>query len=79
MNSNDPILVDARGHRCPAPTLRLSRALRTASLGQCVCLLADDPMAKIDVPHFVSQNALTLLDVTDEGRWMRFLVRKDTA
>jgi TusA-related sulfurtransferase len=41
--------------------------------------LADDPMARIDVPHFVSQNGLTLLAVTDEGRWLRFLVRKDEA
>jgi TusA-related sulfurtransferase len=36
-------------------------------------------MAKIDVPHFVAQNGLTLLDTTDEGRWMRFLVLKDAA
>lgn len=79
MDSNDPILIDARGHRCPAPTLRLSRALKRASPGRCVCLLADDPMARIDVPHFVSQNGLTLLAVTDEGRWLRFLVRKDEA
>lgn len=47
-------LLDARGHRCPVPTLRLRRALEEAPPGGHVRLLADDPMARIDVPHFVA-------------------------
>ncbi|HUO22580.1 MAG TPA: sulfurtransferase TusA family protein [Caulobacteraceae bacterium] len=74
MDSDRPILVDARGHRCPAPTLRLARALRGAGAGQAVRLLADDPMARIDVPHYAAHNGLTVLAVTDEGSWMSFLV-----
>ncbi|MFV4649198.1 sulfurtransferase TusA family protein, partial [Mycobacterium tuberculosis] len=42
-------VVDARGHRCPTPTLRLRRALERAAPGEVVELLADDPMARIDV------------------------------
>ncbi len=49
------ILIDARGHRCPVPTLRLRRALEEAAAGSVVRLLADDPMAKIDVPHFAGE------------------------
>jgi tRNA 2-thiouridine synthesizing protein A len=49
-----PILVDARGHRCPAPTLRLRRALEAAPAGARLVLLADDPLARIDVPHFLA-------------------------
>ena len=41
----DEITVDARGHRCPVPTLRLRRALEDASPGVKVRLLADDPLA----------------------------------
>lgn len=52
MAATDEILVDARGHRCPVPTLRLRRALETAAPGARVRLLADDPLARIDVPHF---------------------------
>jgi tRNA 2-thiouridine synthesizing protein A len=53
--ADDEILVDARGHRCPVPTLRLRRALEQAPAGARVRLLADDPLARIDVPHFAGQ------------------------
>ncbi len=61
-----PLIVDARGHRCPVPTLRLRRALEKADVGQIVRLLADDPMARIDVPHFCSSEGYTLIS-TDHG------------
>jgi tRNA 2-thiouridine synthesizing protein A len=56
----EPLVVDARGHRCPVPTLRLRRALERAEPGQVVRLLADDPLAKIDVPHFVRAEGFEL-------------------
>jgi tRNA 2-thiouridine synthesizing protein A len=59
----DEILVDARGHRCPVPTLRLRRACETAPPGAIVRLLADDPMARIDAPHFAAQAGLDVLGV----------------
>jgi TusA-related sulfurtransferase len=37
--------------------------------------LADDPMAKIDVPHFAAQIGLELLQVTVEGSQLAFAVR----
>jgi tRNA 2-thiouridine synthesizing protein A len=73
----DPeILVDARGHRCPVPTLRLRRALETAPRGATVRLYADDPMARIDVPHFAGQVDAELLEVVDQDGWLSFLIRK---
>ncbi len=70
------LTLDARGHHCPVPTLRLRRALEGLKAGQTVCLLADDPMARIDVPHFVSQADHVLLDSRDLGGWRAFVVRK---
>jgi len=68
LNSPDEIVVDARGHRCPTPTLRLQRALRQAKPGQRVTLLADDPLARIDVPHFLAARGYQLIDsATDAG------------
>ncbi|MDO9222722.1 MAG: sulfurtransferase TusA family protein [Caulobacter sp.] len=55
-------LVDARGHHCPVPTLRLRRAMEQAGPGAVVRLLADDPMARIDVPHFAAQAGFQLID-----------------
>lgn len=69
-------VVDARGHRCPVPTLRLRRALERAASGQRVLLIADDPMARIDAPLFVSENGHRLLDLSQAGETLRFLVEK---
>lgn len=70
------IVIDARGHRCPVPTLRLRRALEDAPSGALIRLYADDPLARIDVPHFVSQAGAALLARDDLAGGFRFLVRK---
>lgn len=68
--------VDATGHRCPTPTLRLQRALRVMQPGETVELLADDPMARIDVPHFVRSSGDELLEIRDQAGVLAFAVRK---
>ena len=70
------ILVDARGHRCPVPTLRLRKAVDQASSGQRVRLLADDPLARIDVPHLANSLGLKLLEVPADGAALSFLIQK---
>ena len=69
-------VVDARGHRCPVPTLRLRRALEALGSGQRILLLADDPMARIDVPYFVTEQAHLLLDRYERGAVLHFLIEK---
>lgn len=46
-------VIDARGHRCPTPSLKLQKACRAAAPGQRLTLLATDPMARIDVPFLM--------------------------
>lgn len=70
----DEITVDARGHRCPVPTLRLRRAMEAAGDGGRVLLIADDPLARIDVPHFVAQKGWRLIRSDQDGPTLRFLV-----
>jgi tRNA 2-thiouridine synthesizing protein A len=71
------ILIDARGHRCPVPTLRLRKTLETAPPGARVRLLADDPMARIDVPHFTGEIGAEILSRDDlDGGGFSFLVAK---
>lgn len=72
----DEILVDARGHRCPVPTLRLRKALAEASAGGRVRLLADDPMARIDVPHFAAEVGAQILSRDEVDGGFSFLVAK---
>lgn len=73
------ILVDARGHRCPVPTLRLRRALEAAPAGAQIRLLADDPLARIDVPHFAGQTGAEVLESGETGGALSFLIRKPDA
>ena len=70
------VIVDARGHHCPVPSLRLRRALEAAAPGTMVTLLADDPMARIDVPHLLSALGDELLSTEAEGVQLAFTVRK---
>lgn len=44
--------VDARGLRCPLPVILMEAALRRAPAGAAVSVIADDPVAAIDIPHF---------------------------
>lgn len=68
--------IDATGHRCPVPTLRLRRALENAPAGARVRLLADDPLARIDVPHFAAGAGFEVLETAETGGVLSFLVRK---
>ena len=52
----DPDLeVDALGLLCPLPVLRLKKRMAALPPGATVRLLADDPAALIDVPHFCAE------------------------
>ncbi len=74
--ASDEILVDARGHRCPVPTLKLRRALDAAPAGARIRLLADDPLARIDVPHFAAESGVEVLETTERDGALSFLVTK---
>jgi tRNA 2-thiouridine synthesizing protein A len=39
-------------------------------------LVADDPMARIDVPHFVREAGHELAEIADQQGVMRFRVKK---
>jgi tRNA 2-thiouridine synthesizing protein A len=70
------ILVEARGHRCPTPTLRLRRAVERAPAGAVLRLVADDPMARIDAPHFAGEVGLEVLSVSEANGVVTVRVRK---
>lgn len=70
------VQIDARGFHCPVPTLKLQKALERLSAGDVVQLQADDPMAKVDVPHFANQTGHEVLSVEQDGAVLTFLVRK---
>jgi tRNA 2-thiouridine synthesizing protein A len=74
--ASDELLIDARGHHCPVPTLRLRRALEAARPGARLRLLADDPMARIDVPHFAAQAGVELVETAEDAGVLSFVIAK---
>jgi TusA-related sulfurtransferase len=51
--ADEPLVVDARGERCPLPVIRLARLVRGLPPGEVpvtVRVLATDPAAASDVP-----------------------------
>lgn len=71
---NDPVVIDARGHRCPTPSLRLMKAMDGAAPGSRFILLATDPMARIDVPFLMSQKNGRMIAVKETDGLLRFTV-----
>ena len=59
-DSKVKIIVDANGLLCPLPVLRLRKALNSCSEGDVVKLLASDPAASIDVPHYCIESEIFL-------------------
>lgn len=66
--------VDARGHRCPVPSLRLRKAMQGQAAGQVIVLLATDPMARIDVPFLMQETGGRVIDITEAEGVLRLMV-----
>ena len=74
---SDPVVVDAKGHRCPVPSLRLMKAMDGAPPGSRFVLLATDPMARIDVPFLMSQKNGRMIAVEETDGLLRLTVETD--
>ncbi len=70
------IIVEARGHRCPTPILRLRRAVERAPSGSTLKLIADDPLVRIDAPHYAREAGLEILSVEQADGSVTVRVRK---
>ena len=69
--------LDAQGLLCPLPVLKARKRLLALAPGQVLRLLADDPAAMIDVPHFCTEAGHELLgSEVVSGRLRAYLIRK---
>ncbi|MGF1503071.1 MAG: sulfurtransferase TusA family protein [Paracoccaceae bacterium] len=57
--------LDARGLLCPLPVLKLRKRLAALAPGAAIRMTADDPAARVDVPHFCTEQGHALLEATD--------------
>jgi len=63
-----PVVVDARGLRCPLPVIRLAAAARDLAPGTLVTVLATDPAARLDVPAWARMRGHTMAGPTPDAR-----------
>ena len=68
--------LDARALLCPLPVLKARKRLQALQSGQVLRVLADDPAAVVDVPHFCAEAGHELLSQTDDGPVQVYLIRK---
>lgn len=72
-------MVDARGHRCPVPSLRLRKAMEGLRPGARLILLATDPMARIDVPYLMGDLGGTVCEIEEQEGVLRITVETGAA
>ncbi len=68
--------LDARGLRCPLPVLKARKRLKALEPGTQLRVIADDPAAVIDVPHFCNEQGHILESQGEEENALVFVIRK---
>jgi tRNA 2-thiouridine synthesizing protein A len=68
--------LDALGYKCPLPALMTRRALARLRDGAYLAVVADDPMAAIDIPHLARELGHEVVLAREEGAHLRFVIRK---
>ena len=74
--SDDISHLDARGLLCPLPVLKARKRLQSMSQGAMLEMLADDPAAIVDVPHFCAEAGHALVEQREEGDTQIYIIRK---
>lgn len=67
--------IDARGLKCPLPTLRVETELFTTQSGDLIELVGDCPTFEADIRTLCRKRNLTLLLITTEGDAKRARMR----
>ena len=68
--------LDATGLLCPLPVLKARKRLQAIGSGETLRVIADDPAAVVDVPHFCAEAGHALLEMTDLGATQLYVIRK---
>jgi tRNA 2-thiouridine synthesizing protein A len=74
--SNDKHTLDATGLLCPLPVLKARKRLQALASGETLTLLADDPAAVVDVPHFCAETGHELVSGDTTEAIHIYVIRK---
>jgi tRNA 2-thiouridine synthesizing protein A len=68
--------LDLSGLLCPLPVLKARKALQTMPSGAEILVLATDPMAAIDMPHFCTEQGHHLVERSSQGNTLKFRIKR---
>jgi tRNA 2-thiouridine synthesizing protein A len=68
--------LDAIGLLCPLPVLKARKRLSALAAGDELHVMADDPAAVVDMPHFCAEAGLELVEMSDAGAHQVYVIRK---
>lgn len=68
--------VDATGQSCPMPVLMTAKAAKGLVAGDLMLIKATDGGARSDIPAWASQTGNELVESTEDGDVLSFVVRK---
>jgi len=68
--------IDALGLLCPLPVLKLRKRMMPLASGDQIVLIADDPAAIVDVPHFCNEQGHALIAQREDAGALYFTVQK---
>jgi tRNA 2-thiouridine synthesizing protein A len=71
-----PLFIDALGTRCPVPVIMLAEQIGGIQPGQLVEVLADDPVARTDLPAWCALKSHELVRLEERPAGWSFLVRR---
>lgn len=79
MTNSPEIIYDYCGLKCPLPVLKARRALKEASVGARLLILADDPAAPLDFSHFCETTGHHLIQSSEQDGRYEFIIEKSGA
>jgi tRNA 2-thiouridine synthesizing protein A len=68
--------IDATGLLCPLPVLKARKRLKAMAKGGVLRLIATDPAAVIDVPHFCTEAGHDLVSAENAQNPQVYLIRR---
>jgi tRNA 2-thiouridine synthesizing protein A len=71
--------LDLRGLKCPLPALMTKKALARLAPGTALSVLADDPMAAVDIPHMCHGEGHAVEGVASREGYSEFALRSARA
>jgi tRNA 2-thiouridine synthesizing protein A len=67
--------LDLRGLKCPLPAMLAKKALAPMPAGRVVTVLADDPLAVVDIPHMCHGEGHAVESVASRDGYSEFVLK----